>query len=182
MKKFVLLLAAIICIQFIAQATPDIVTTGPYKISFDIGMPKEAYKVDIEYPKTTESLSGDISTIYTVNLINNTGLLRKAVIIVTSYEKEQPVPVQEELVRIEKNSIFRIEDVYDVEVAGRIIDGFRGSIGSGTMKTSLSELKIYAAIYYQSSTTTVSIVSSYPWDEGTLQLLKTIHIERNATG
>lgn len=37
---------------------------------------------------------------------------------------------------------------------------------------------VYAAIYYPSSTTTASIVSSYPWDEETLQLLKTIHIEK----
>ena len=159
-------------------AVPDSVTTGPYKITFDLGIPKEAYKVDISDPKTKESLSGDISTTYNIQLINKTGILRRATIILTSYETEQVIPLQDELVKIEKYVLLQIDGLYDIEVAGRKIDGYDGAIGSGTLRNSGIELDTYAAIYYPSSTMTVSLISLYPWEEGTLSLLKTIHVEK----
>ena len=53
-------------------AVPDSVTTGPYKISLDLGLPKEAYTVNIADPKTTETLSGDGNTCYRVEFTNKT--------------------------------------------------------------------------------------------------------------
>ena len=76
------------------------------------------------------------------------------------------------------------EHMYNTEVAGRRIDGHDGAIGSGTLKEvgSGQEVDNYLVSYYPSSTTKVTIISSYPWEEGTLQLLKTIHIEEAARG
>jgi hypothetical protein len=182
MKKFVLLLAAIMCMQTIVLAIPDTAITGPYKISFDLGIPKEAYKVEIIEPKTKESLSGDISTTYNVNLINKTGLVRRAAIIITSYDTEQIIPLQDELVKIEKYVLVQTDNMYDVTAAGRKIDGYDGAVASGTLQTSGLKLDTFAAMYYPTSTMSIAVISSYPWEDGTLSLLKTIHIEKNTTG
>ena len=66
----------------------------------------------------------------------------------------------------------------DVQTAGRKIDGHDGAVVSGTSIMSGMEVNTYVARYYLSSTTIVDLMSSYPWDEGTLSLLKTIHVEK----
>jgi hypothetical protein len=180
MKRFVLLLAALICMQVAVMAVPDSVTTGPYKISFDLGMSKDMYKVEIVDPKTKESLSGEVSTDYEIKLINKTGLSRRAGITLTSYEADQVVPAQEDLITGMKYVILQMDDMYDSEAVGRKIDGYDGVVATGTMKTSGYELKTYFATYYASSTMSIIIFSAYPWSEGTLSLLKTIHVERVA--
>lgn len=162
-------------------AEPNSVTTGPYKITFDLRIPNNAYKVEIAEPETTESLSGDISTRYTVNLINKTGVLRRASIILTSHETEQVTPSQDELVQVQKYSLLQIDNLYNIDAAKRKIDGKNGAVGSATLRIPETGLNIdtYTAIYCPSSTTVVNLYSSYPWDEGTLSLLKTIHVEEN---
>ena len=161
-------------------AEPNSVTTGPYKITFDLGIPNNAYKVEIAEPETTESLSGDIRTTYAVNLINKTGISRRASIILTSYETEQVTPLQDELVQVLKYSLLQIDNLYNIDAGKRKIDGENGAVGSATLRSPETGLNIdtYTAIYFPSSTTIVNLYSSYPWEEGTLSLLKTIHVEK----
>ena len=159
-------------------AEPDNVTTGLYKVTFDLGMPKEAYNVDIEDPLTKESLSGEISTKYEIKLINKTGLTRRATIILTSYETEQVIPTQDEFVKGAKYTALQLDDLFDIESAGRKIDGHDGAVVAGKMRSNGMEIDTYSAMYFPSSTTNAVIVSFYPWEQGTLQLLKTIHIEK----
>jgi hypothetical protein len=111
-------------------AVKDTVITGPYKISFDLGIPKEAYKVDVAIPEKKESLSGDVSTTYTVKLTNKTGIGRTASVILTSYETDQVVPTQDELVLLEKSVLSQIDGLYDIQAAGRKIDGADGAVAS----------------------------------------------------
>jgi hypothetical protein len=40
------------------------------------------------------------------------------------------------------------------------------------------DMETYLAIYYPSQTEKVLIGTMYPWDEGALQLLKTIHVKK----
>jgi hypothetical protein len=73
-------------------------------------------------------------------------------------------------------------DTYDVQAAERNIDNTHGAIASGKSRALIVVTDVYIAKYYPSSTTDMNIVSTYPWDEGTLSLLKTIHVEKiNAT-
>jgi hypothetical protein len=64
----------------------------------------------------------------------------------------------------------------------RTIDGASGAIASMTMRfDSDNVFDVYQATYqapFDPAHTLVEIFSSYPWDEGTLQLLKTIHVEK----
>ena len=63
----------------------------------------------------------------------------------------------------------------------RTIDGSSGAIASGTFAaTNDIYVTLYHAAYMLPSdpaSTVVQIVSTYPWNGGTLQLLKTIHVE-----
>ena len=73
-------------------------------------------------------------------------------------------------------------DTYDVQAAERNIDNTHGAIASGKSRALIVVTDVYISKYYPSSTTDRNIVSTYPWDEGTLSLLKTIHVEKiNAT-
>ena len=45
-------------------AKPQTIKTGPYTISFDLGISNKSYLVNVSAPKTNESLAGDISTEY----------------------------------------------------------------------------------------------------------------------
>lgn len=46
------------------------------------------------------------------------------------------------------------------------------------LMTSFSSYHILYGTAFDPSRVVVEIVSMYPWDEGTLQLLKTIHVEK----
>jgi hypothetical protein len=85
---------------------------------------------------------------------------------------------------MEKNTLSRLSDTYDIEAAGRKIDGYDGAVASGTtwISSDIGDVDLYSAVYRPSLTTVVGLYSFYPWDEGTLSLLKTIHVEKtNAT-
>jgi hypothetical protein len=66
-----------------------------------------------------------------------------------------------------------------VQAAARQIDGKDGVVCSGFELVNGKTLITYFADYYISNSEKVFVYSGIPWDEGTLQLLKTIHIERN---
>jgi hypothetical protein len=177
----IVILLALLTVPCIA--VPDNVTTGPYKISFDLGVPKEAYKVVVSTPAKTEALSGDISTGYKIVMTNKTGISRMSTIILTSYETDQVVPTQGELVQMERGVLSQVNGLQEIQATGRKIDGVDGAIASGKLPGAYDmTLDTYVAVYYPSSTTAVGLVSTYPWDEGTLSLLKSIHVEKiNAT-
>ncbi|VVB67348.1 Uncharacterised protein [uncultured archaeon] len=73
MKKFmaawVLFSVVFVCLQT-ACAVPDNVSTGPYNISFDLGLPKDAYTVTTSDPVRNKSLGDDISTDYSIKIIS----------------------------------------------------------------------------------------------------------------
>jgi hypothetical protein len=157
-------------------ASPDSIATGPFKISFDLGFTKENYIVTVDLPKEEESLSGEMSTLYKIKIENKTGLTRFANIVITDHQEEQKIPTAEEMASFLRPLLIDM-DAENVEATTRKIDGTVGAIASGDYLV----FKFYHATYNPSFDPyhiSVIIDSVYPWEEGTLQLLKTFHIEK----
>lgn len=162
------------CIQALVLAVPENVTTGPYKISFDLGMPKEVYSVTVSDPKEEESLGGDKSIKYKINIKNDTTVSAFALISLT---ENAPLLTPHEMEKTMR--YFLSENGFtNFETSEREIDGTTGAIGAGDVSISGREMKECIASYYPFNDLAVFIVSVYPWEEGTLSLLKTIHIEK----
>jgi hypothetical protein len=60
------------------------------------------------------------------------------------------------------------------EISTRKIDGKNGVVA----QIPLAQEKLYMASYSPDNYLTVLITSLYPWEEGTLQLLETFHVEK----
>jgi len=176
MRLIITMALLVLSIMMPCIAEPDSVTTGPYNVSFDLGIPKDAYKVEVAEPELEESLSGDIHTTYGIELTNKTGLSRTAILTMLSYETERIIPLPDELTGLVVDRLLQMGNIYNIDVAERKIGGQVGAVASG--EVGYPGTNLYFAIYYLSSTDVVTIASAYPWEEGTLQLLKTIHVEK----
>lgn len=180
MRKIALLSVAIICVQMLALAVPDSVITGPYNISFSLGIPKDAYKIEVEEPKVSESLAGEPSETYTINLIKINSTM-PCLAMIDIYKMIQIVLPAEQRLSVNINEVKSL-GLSGVQGAMREIDGKDGVVCSGLQISNGIPETTYFADYYISANEKVLIYSGIPWDEGTLSLLKTIHIERiNAT-
>lgn len=152
-------------------AEPFNATIGPYVVSFDMGFSN--YYITEDLWKASESLSGDESYEFgSINVYKNRnhedGI---AIISIKHGDKDQKYLSPSE-------STEKLRDSFDT-VATRTIDGAKGFVASQKLNNGIT---IYMA-HYQSTfdpkRLNVSILSNYPWDSGTLQLLKTIHVEEN---
>ena len=178
MKVILALLA--ICLIAPCLAEPQTVTTGPYTISFDLGISNKSYLVNVSTPKTNESVAGDISTEYQVELQNNTGIARMATFNITEYQKNQTLPTPDEMGSILKYALEQLPKIRDVQTNSQIIDGVNGSIASGTFDGYGLSLEAYVIMYNPTPRLSVVLTSTYPWDEGTSQLLNTTHVAKTA--
>ncbi len=165
MKVFSIALAALMLMPILAFAVPDSVITGPYKISFDMGTPSNAYILNTTESIDASSLFAENSTMYNVIITEKMDTFRIIQITMTEYEKDQ-LASSIDLTKMVKDS------------SKLIIDGFNGAIVSRR----LINHDMFTAVYYPSSRLFTAISSTYPWEEGTRQFLDTIHIEKmNAT-
>jgi hypothetical protein len=158
-----------------ASATFDSITTVPYKISFDLGLPRDAYNVTVADPKSTETLGGDKITIYEISIKNSTPFTFDMMYINLAYQ--DTAQYSQNLSSIRQYEVVykqALESEYTrVETATREIDGTWGIVAR-------ADDAICHVIYYPliDSHLKMVISSTYPWDEGTLSLLKTIHVEK----
>jgi hypothetical protein len=167
-------------IEFIT--VPDSVVTGPYKVSFDIGLTRNDYNVTISDPKVTEQLSGAKEIDYSFDITNDTGPFRHMTITTKHFEKERPILSGSDL----KRGLMSV-NANDPRISGfksneRRIDGANGAVASYAAKVDSEHIfDLYQAVYqpmFDPTHTVVEIFSSYPWDEGTLKLLRTIHVTK----
>lgn len=169
MKRFSIAFAALICLSLLASAVPDSVITGPYNVSFDFGF--DSYDI-VEKPITnTETLEGNKYTAYSMTIYNgsyhDSGI---AIIGITEFEEDQNFPTNEAAVKTFKNAY--------TDATTRSIDGTTGIITSTELDNGIT---IYLAIYHPAfnpKRLNATVISNYPWDEGSLSLIKTIHIEK----
>lgn len=164
MKKLILLFMAFVCMQVVTIAVPDSVINGPYKIHFDMGTTNNAYTLNTSVPIDMGPLFGEKSTMYNIIITNKTYPDRIVHITMTEYEKDQTkgTDIERALTMLTRNS---------GQISECIIDGFSGAIAS-------MGSDMFTAAYFPFNYLTTVISSTYPWDEGTLSLLKTIHIEK----
>lgn len=164
MKISSIILAALICLPILASAVPDSVITGPYKILFDMGTPNNAYTLNTSAPIDTGPLFGEKSNMYNIIITNKTDPERVVHITMTEYETDQTkgTDIKRALTMLTHNS---------GQISERIIDGFNGGVAS-------MGSDMFTAAYFPFNYLTTVISSTYPWEEGTLSLLKTIHIEK----
>lgn len=170
-----------VLLSVLASAENDSVTTGPYKVSFDLGIPKSSYKLSISPAKASESLGGEKSTEYSIEIINKTGTFRRASIALTHNEEDQIVPSADEMAAWLNKLWSGSPENSDIITTTRRIDGVIGATGSFVSTFNDMGIQNYGSLYYtyfDPRKLVCEIYSAYPWDEGTLQLLKTIHIEK----
>lgn len=157
-------------------AEPDSVTTGPYNISFDLGLPKDAYEIDIKEPESSETLGGEAKETYTFTVYKNNATASNSAMVNIYVAKQTVVPSSR---RVSLN----IGEIKSLGLSGvkgeaRQIDGKDGVVCSGFEIVDGKMETTYFADYYLSNSEKVFIYSGIPWDEGTLQLLKTIYVEK----
>jgi len=160
-----LLLASLLCLAYIASAEHISKTVGPYNVSFDLN--GSGREINITGPIHSEYLDGEIYTYWDI-LINKD--------IVDIYIQKSEKTTWDKL-DWEKQIRDNHNDYETPGHATRIIDGSRGGVAKIWQ---IGGNPHYVAMYSPAVDphSYVSIISYYPWDSGTLQLLKTIHIEK----
>jgi hypothetical protein len=201
MRAILALLALLMVAPCLAEEQTTI--TGPYKISFDLGVPKASYSVNISAPQTAYSsvprgiwsyigdgmyafeqlyTTSEVDhTTYQINLTNNSNKERFVTIALKKYRRDQPSYSPNEIASIAKSLMEQMPAVHDVQESGRMVRGVNGGMASGKIGIGNGLIQdIYLVIYIPDSRLTVTLVSTYPWDEGTHQLLKTIDVQKMA--
>ena len=153
-------------------AKPESVETGPYKVNFDLGI-KEPYEIEVYPGIPKETYAGASYTEYNI-IINNTAPPKEgfnvdkyAQIIISHYE--DPFTLNKE----------EFKKVYDqwksyVTIYDRAIDNKDGLL----VVTSLFGFNKFSFVYQMDPQNVVGADSTYPWEEGTMGLIKSIHVEK----
>ncbi len=180
--KSIAIIAFLILLMTSSNAEPDSITTGPYKVTFDLGIPKEAYRVEIADPATRESSHNecDITLVkeHDPSLNHETGIL--CITLSSPKTEHKIIYTQDLLVKLWEDDFSRSTNYYNTEVAGRKIDGYEGIIARGTIRAiDGPDMDSYWGVY-DSPITFVKLgsVHPFPWEEGIMRLIKTIHVEK----
>jgi hypothetical protein len=177
-----LFLTAVLLSDIVA-AVPDSAVTGPYKISFDLGLPHDVYSVKEVPPVTDETLGGDEKTTYSIAIAKKSDLNQLMMLSVIKAKTLAPPGIMTGEIA---EAILESKDSGDPRIANfdsdtRKIDGEEGAVASFVTEMTQGEYVTgYHAMYmpsFSTRDTLVDIVSTFLWNEGTLQLLKTIHVE-----
>lgn len=180
MKNMIFLFVLIACALPVVNAVPDSAIVGPYRISFDLGLPHDAYNVTI-VPPMFEGQEKFATYSMNMNMNNETGLYQGASInLSTGYKIGTDVNVTGFIENLLKAIDNADPSDSNFHLATCTIDGMDGAVESMDFKVNQDlVLTKYHAIYLLSPDTLVDIVSIYPWYGGSLQLLKTIHVEKH---
>lgn len=185
MTKYVVLYAIIaILTSEAALSALDNVNIGSYNVSFDLGLEKSDYYISINDPIFDETLSGIKREYNSFEIINKNLSLQRAFIAIVTLENATQQGITGSDIKDDLMSQYNGARVSNLRSSERIIDGSNGAIVSGVLDFDYNGTTIvvesYDAMYplKHSSDSMVQIISTYPWDIGTLKLLQTIHIEK----
>jgi hypothetical protein len=141
-------------------AKPEHLALGSYSVSFDAGKELQDWNIKKE---DTETYSGEPQVVYSA-VSNN-------VIIYIECSEEGTLLLTINDWRKESEEYLKTLGILSTTYP-RVIDGHDGFVGE---TTSLYDL-YFRAGWYLNDNTTIEVISYYPWNEGTLQLLKTINV------
>ena len=144
-------------------AKPEHLTLGPYNVTFDAGKELQDWNIT---KKESETYMGSPEVDYSA--------MSSGIGIFIHYLHDL-----KEGWRLDSIDEWR-KTIDEVIKAGggtcksypRVIDGRDGFVALAITKDG----SFYGAYWYLTSNSSVGVISFYPWDEGTLQLLKTINI------
>lgn len=157
------------------------VTTGPYSISSDLGLPQSAYKISMKGPEQKEALTGEKSIVHYLTFTNKTGLSQYIQLSITSYDRDQTQISAESLELSTRQSLASINGTSNIQTAIRDIDGTMGAIGTCDFEIrDLATVKTYLVMYcptFDVSRTKIMVRSTYPW-ETTSKFLGSVHVEK----
>jgi hypothetical protein len=141
---------------------------GPYKISFSL--PDD---INVTVDKTTEngeSFYGDEYTNYVLNLRASLNPTQIAVISVMENGEDDLIYLGRSLLEtMDGMGYINVTPVY------REIDDHPGILVIGSQTLELPQ--IHGFVYLFDNQTPVVVSSTFPWDNGTSMMLKTIHVE-----
>jgi hypothetical protein len=172
-------------------AEPDSVTAGPYKVSFDLGVPKDDYRINVSSGAPfnddpvikihTESLNIK-HYLYDDPETDLYSIQRDGILSITLYESEhEHMHTQDYIIKAFEHGLSnrRNPSCYNINVIGEKIDGHDGVLASWTQEMyPRTERDCYWAEYYPSSLNVVmQSGQSSSWEEGFMNLVKTIHVE-----
>jgi len=170
-----LLIATAISLVSFANAVPNIVDMGPYKVYFNVGQHAGDYTVRIFPPDYSEILSGDKQTSYRFVLTNSiTGDILE--ICVSAIDTPNALSAAD---RLSLKSIMNLvpEGFIYVNSADRVIDNNPGVVIEA--RSYNGKITEYIAVYTltKENDTSITLISSWPWYPDTINMLNSIHVE-----
>jgi hypothetical protein len=158
----------------IAGAVLEGVTTGPYKVLFDMGLSQSSYAISIDAPTDSETITGIPKTDYRINIRNKIGT-SWATVSMSKYRNPNPQPFINRPEDVLKSILKNNYPGYSVDTGPRNIDNGNGSVGWASKGQDMKFDAVYVAPF--DPNLIIYIQSIFPWDEGTRQLIDTIHVE-----
>lgn len=153
--------------------------SGPYFLSFDMGLPSTDYTINETGPYKYQQQNGSIS-VFEVHISSN--IKPQVTLISMQISEDNPsLLTANELEQMIHNEI---ENATDIRTATLVIDNSVGVLASYNLTVANISMKSYSAIYqpsFDQGRSLVVISSNFPWDQGTSQLLNTIQVYE-ATG
>ena len=171
--KLLLILILSLMLVSVSSAKQESLIMGPYKVSFDLNTTQK-YCINNTMPATYGETYEGISFVIYNTIISATN--DSAEISVFYYAHKMDKNLDRTKSDITDSSI---SWSFDFDLYDRIIDGQSGVLGVG--ESDQLGGSVFNAIYWPAFNTTgdtkVQIMSFLPWNDGTLSLLKTIHVE-----
>jgi len=170
----VILLTALVSLP--ALAKPESFELGSYKVSYDIINTSE-HNISIAKPRYSETFSGITYVGYGAQL---TFAQPRFLVTIAIIEYKYPILLEPSIGTTNK-LLSANSDCRKVITLRRNIDGYRGYITNSS--DCRNDTQGFVAQFLldgvgDSGKTECLIASTYPWENGTSSLLKTIHIER----
>ena len=169
-NRHVLMFVLIVLLISCTNATEVNEILGPYKVSFSL-------PVDIKTNKSVdygESYGGIEYTFFNLGLYNTTNDSKMGSLWIVDYNST----ISTDFVNLSDSFKTFLKNIGYTEARdySRMIDGRHGVLVEGD--GALSFPQAFWWLYYFDNHALVSGYSLLPWNEGTLQLLKTIHVEK----
>ncbi|HOV82961.1 MAG TPA: hypothetical protein PLQ01_09850 [Methanothrix sp.] len=166
MRQYIL--ALLLC-MVLPCAAGEVVTTGNYSVSFDIGLPEDTYTINVRPVYVNETLSGVVTETNNIVIRDRFNQYNGATIAIMSpsYANEQDL----------MSMLHYVEATMDncklLLSTARKIDGENGMVGQ--YKLYGSGQIFYVAFYLLPHNVLVEVLSSYPQDTF-IQILRTLHV------